>query len=734
LPKIKGKTSNKSLGKTSGRKTKKEPSHKIVRGKFIGNEIGFGFVVPDPPQGEDIFIPPNFTWGALHGDEVLCRLMEDKGPKTEARDKNVHVSHKSKKGRRTPKALVQQVQSPSDKPHRQSGEIIEITHRKPLLGTYFTIGQEGYIRPMEKKIPHAFSVSPKSRNRFGLVEGHRVIFVAPKPKMAVDKRGNSKAKGEHRSGHYTLSCQVTEVLGHVHDPGVDVLTLVRQYNIPYEFPEDVISQTSDIPEEITQSDLEGRLDLRHHNIITIDGEDTKDIDDAISFSKTSDGHWHLGVHIADVSRYVQAGTPIDLEALNRGTSVYLADRVIPMLPHKLSSGICSLFPGVDRLTVSCIMNVDTQGDVISYDITTSVINSKRRWTYDDVQEILDNSNDGSDFAEMDKLREILYQKRRAKGALDFDLPEAKIRVDEEGRPISIEPYPRTKATGIIEEFMILCNETIAAHALRHDTSLIFRAHDAPTADKLARLKGTAEAFGLNLPYAPGPLAIQRLLEAAENTPAYQAVAMAALTSLPQAIYTPDSPKHYGLASEAYCHFTSPIRRYADLQVHRIIKSMMESKKEDTAEICIASGTCTEGALEKVRQKRQPKLAQTHDTIGDESLNHISAQCSRTEREAEALEREVTQLKKVQFMKRQEGAMFEGVISGITPWGVYVMLENTVEGLLPSQYLKKMGYSHNKDTNRYADKRTRTSLAMGAPQMVRLVNADEDERRIVFALQ
>ena len=721
MPKNKDKTPKKNTGKASGKKIKQRPLEKIVKGKFIGNEVGFGFVVQEDPKAEDIFIPPSFTWGALHGDGVLCRIRENKSEDRGPSKASESISSK-KKGRRTSKALRQLPPKTPDTTQRQSGEIIEITERKPLLGTYYTVGQEGFVRPMEKKIPHAFSVSPKSRNRFGLVEGHRVIFNTPKPKMAVDKKGNSKAKGEHRfaSGHYTLSCQVTEVLGHIHDPGVDVLTLVRQYNIPHVFPEDVLTQGAAMPEEISPSDIKGRLDLRDEYIFTIDGEDTKDIDDAISFTKTPAGQWQLGVHIADVSHYVQAGTPIDLEALNRGTSVYLADRVIPMLPHKLSSGICSLFPGVDRLTVSCIMNVDMQGNVTSYELVSSVINSKRRFTYEEVQEILesespfDNEEENPDralFAEMDKLREVLYQKRRTKGALDFDLPEAKIRIDEEGHPISIEPYQRNQATGIIEEFMILCNETIASHAIKHSTPLIYRAHDAPAADKLARLKGTAESFGLNLPYAPGPLAIQHLLETAHSSPAYYAIAMAALTSLPQALYTPDSPKHYGLASEAYCHFTSPIRRYADLQVHRIIKQMIHS-------------------YPKKQANEQCDLA----TIEDTSLHFISAQCSRTEREAEALEREVAQLKKIQFIQGQKGQTFEGIISGITPWGVYVMLPNTTEGFIPNHYLKKMGYAHNKDTNRYTDKRTKTSLVMGAMQNVRLVSTDEDDRRIVFALQ
>ena len=710
------------MQKHKGKKIKSTPQPTAIKGKFIGNERGFGFVVHE--AAEDIFIPPSLVNGALHGDEVLCRPVVRKA---EEPPKPV------KKGRRTPKALRLAPPAP-ETTQRKYGEIIEITRREPLIGTYFTAGTEGYIRPMENKIPHVFAVSPKTRNRFGLADGHRVIFLAPKPKKSGDgvRKQSKGLDGVPRvtlhktlddgggAALHILPCSVTEVLGHIHDPGVDVLTLVRQYNIPYVFSEEVQAQAAGLPEAISAKDLQGRRDLRDLQIITIDGEDTKDIDDAISFEQTPEGHYRLGVHIADVSHYVQEGTPIDQAALERGTSVYLADRVIPMLPHRLSGGICSLFPEVDRLTVSCIMDVDAKGDVIAYEIVPSVINSKRRWTYEEVQEILEGvcADGPALFTAMDKLREVLYQKRRARGALDFDLPEAKIRVDENGHPISIEPYRRNKATGIIEEFMILCNETIAAHCQDHKIPLIYRAHDAPAPEKLAMLNGLARSLGFALPaYSPGPKAIQRLLEAAESSPAYYTIAMAALTSLPQACYTPTNPKHFGLASEAYCHFTSPIRRYADLQVHRIIKDSLANRKSGTHHISEnpPSDTLSEGPLQ------------------NNNLDSIAAQCSRTEREAEALEREVAQLKKVQFMRGQEGRVFEGTISGITPWGAYVMLPNTTEGLIPIRHLKQLGYTHEKDKNRYANKRSRTLLTMGTLATVRLAHTDEDERKLVFTL-
>jgi len=733
-----------------------------VVGKFIGNERGFGFVVQEDPMAEDIFIPPSMTGGALHGDEVLCRLTVKKPERAPV-----------KKGRRTPKALKNPAPAPPEG-GRQTGQIIEITHRKPLIGTYFTIGNEGYVRPIDGKIPYVFTVSPKTRNRFGLADGHRVVFLAHKPKPSGDDTRRRRPVIEESGYGTALPCSIVEVMGHIHDPGMDVLTLVRQFDIPYQFPEDVMTQAAALPDVITEEDIKGRFDLRSQHIITVDGEDTKDIDDAISLTQTPDGSYKLGVHIADVSHYVKPGTPLDEEALNRGTSVYLADRVIPMLPHRLSSGVCSLFPGVDRLTLSCMMTVDSEGNVLEYEIAPSVINSKRRWTYNEVQGVLDASrqhksveersdaaaqvwtasaspcdddgvpcytpNDKVLFLAMDNLRGVLSQKRHKRGALDFDLPEAKIKVDETGHPISIEPYQRSQATGIIEEFMILANETIAVHCQSNNIPLIYRAHDAPAPEKFAMLAGIAKAMGFTIPghskglvvsksesrgfgncppTRPGPKAIQRLSETAESSPAYHALAMAVLTSLPQAIYTPDSPKHFGLGSDAYCHFTSPIRRYADLQVHRIIKKALENNADGA--VISAPGI----------------TASSQDAKGSvpdwEALTSISAQCSRTERAAEALEREVAQLKKVQFMQGQEGKIFEGTISGITPWGAYVMLANTIEGLIPSQHLKSHGFTYDKDKNRYVNKHRREAMPMGANITVRLSHANEEERKLNFAL-
>ena len=632
------------------------PLSNTITGKFIGNAKGFGFVTPDDGTA-DIFIPPHATHDALHGDIVKCKLTHEN---------------------------ADAMSSNHDKTSSRTGKIIEITSRAPLVGAFFAENGHGFVRPAESKIPYVFAVPSKSIKRFGLADGHRVIF-------SVKDDG---------------TCFITEVIGHIHDPGIDVLTLVRQANVPYQFSDAAIAEASAMAENVMEEDIRGRLDLRDLHTFTIDGDDTKDIDDAISFEKLPDGNYKLGVHIADVSHYVREGTVLDDAAMERGTSIYLADRVIPMLPHSLSSGICSLFANVDRLTLSCIMTVDSGGNVLEYEIAETVINSKKRLTYNEVQDAL--GSDGM-LREMDILRETLRHKRESKGSLDFDLPEAKIRVDENGKPISIEPHVRTQATGIIEEFMILCNETVAAHFLALEAPFVFRTHEAPGAEKIARLRAFTKQFGFKTPGdLDSPIAMQRLLNASSNSAFAQSIASAVLHSLPQARYTPDNPVHYGLASDAYCHFTSPIRRYADLQVHRIIKAWIKKS-----------------SLEHFSSM----------------LPAVCAACSTTERIAEALEREVEQMKKVEFMSAQTGQNFEATISGVTAWGVYVMLPNTIEGMIPFDNLRNNRFAFDKDKSIYVRDKAKgrkshgkgVSLRHGDKLTVRLTSANEDERKLVFSI-
>ncbi|MCL2357555.1 MAG: VacB/RNase II family 3'-5' exoribonuclease [Defluviitaleaceae bacterium] len=700
-----------------------------ITGKFIGNERGFGFVIRE--VGEDIFIPPHQTNGALNGDDVICVL----------RTHELKRKFQDTPGR-----------------ERVSGKIIEVTRRAPMLGTFFFEGAQGFVRPTDKKNSYVFSVPMKTIAKFSLADGHRVVF-------SINKRARPDEQPE--------PCFVTEILGHVNDPGVDVLTLIYEAGVSFEFPEEVKNEK--IPSEIAPEDLHGRRDLRAENIFTIDGDDTKDIDDAISFEKTADG-FRLGVHIADVAHYVRAGTAIDAAAFLRGTSIYLADRVIPMLPHALSSGICSLFPGVDRLTLSCLMTVDTDGNVTDYEITPSIIHSKRRFTYNEVQEILDGGDDPV-LNSMDELRGILREKREKRGALDFDLPEAKIRADENGRVIAIEPVLRNNATGIIEEFMILCNETIAAHYFAQKTPFVYRTHEEPSKEKLAALAAqlpaasqvrnkrrerTSEAENnpprIKIPKRINASALQSILDAVKDTPAAYTVSSAILRALPQAAYTCTNPTHFGLASEAYCHFTSPIRRYADLQVHRIIKDSAGASPPRPSRAYVLAGRPAaspgvmphelfEKSSTKTQETAQSAVSDERGVQGNvsesspevlENLSKICAQCSRTERIAEQLERDVTELKKVQFMADKEGRVFDAIVSGITSWGIFVMLENTAEGLIPAPHLAKHQYKFNKESNVYEAKRrkgekTGKVLRSGSAIKVRLIRANEDERRLIFKI-
>ena len=629
-----------------------------IVGTFSATGRGFGFVCTNNPNEKDIFISANDVNGALHLDVVECALK---------------LPSKRGKGRYFP------VKNSDNT--RPEGFITRIISRGiPLLTGVFCTEKKGdYIAPMESKVPYIFPITTAIVKKMGLTDGHLVMFT-------VSIEGQIK---------------VTDIFGHKNDPGMDILSLVRQFGVPYEFSEKTLEEASLLPQSVSEADMHDRIDYRKWTIITIDGSDTKDIDDAISFKRLHSGFFELGVHIADVSHYVQIDSPIDLEAYTRGTSIYLADRVIPMIPHKLSNGICSLNPNEDRLALSCIMEINNSGDVISHRIESTVIHSQRRFTYDEVLELLENRWDepwSNYFAEMNKLAGILRKKRMDRGALDFGLSDAKIMVDDNGLPIDIELREANAATNIIEEFMIVCNETVAQRF--KDENFVFRTHDEPDTDKIYQLSAYAHNLGYKLPInekGTSAKALQKLLNDIQDTPAEASLGPVILRSLKQARYTMENTGHFGLASKYYCHFTSPIRRYPDLLVHRAVKGQLIGKKFKN------------------------------------KLPEICAHCSHAERNAESLEREVLQLKKVQLMADKIGQYFEGVVSSVVPWGFFVQLPNTIEGLVPLDSLTDDRYVYAEKQMAFYGVRKKKRIRLGDPVTVIVSQVNEEERKITFLL-
>lgn len=579
-------------------------------GIFTGNAKGFGFVTIEG-QEQDIFIPADKTGDALHGDKVQI------------------VASAARAGRRA------------------EGAVIRVLERanETLVGYYQKSKNFGFVIPDNQKISTDIFI-PQGKD-MGAVNGHKVV-------VRLTDYG-----GERRNPEGV----VTEIIGHVNDPGTDILSIVKAYGLPEEYPPEVMQQVNRVPDEVLAADMAGRKDLRGWQTVTIDGEDAKDLDDAITISRESYGY-KLGVHIADVTNYVTEGSPLDQEALRRGTSVYLADRVIPMLPHKLSNGICSLNAGTDRLALSCIMEIDEQGRVLGHEIAETVIRVDRRMTYTAVNAIVTDRDEAvmqeyEDFVEMfdlmKELADILREKRRQRGSIDFDFPETKVILDERGKAVDIKPYDRNAATKIIEDFMLMANETIAEDYFWQELPFVYRTHDNPDPEKMKRLGVFINNFGYTIRTQQGevhPKELQKLLKKIEGTEEEALISRLTLRSMKQAKYMPVCTGHFGLAAKYYTHFTSPIRRYPDLQIHRIIKENLH------------------GGLTEKRIAHYDKM-----------LTGVTVQCSANERRAEEAERETIKLKKCEYMSRRIGEIFEGVISGVTTWGFYVELPNTVEGLV-----------------------------------------------------
>ena len=638
---------------------------RTLRGVYQAHPRGFGFVTIEG-ETDDIFIPEKETNGALHGDMVEILLTA----------------------------------SPEGK--RKEGKIVKIVERgtAKIVGLYQVAKGKhyGFVIPDNQRFLQDIFV-PEERAK-GAVDGHKVV-------VELTSYGSDNAKPEGK---------IVEILGHVNDPGVDIMSIVKSYDLPVEFPEKVMNQAERVPEEVSDADMAGRKDLREWVMVTIDGEDAKDLDDAVSLTRTEDGkNWILGVHIADVANYVQERSALDREALHRGTSVYLADRVIPMLPHRLSNGICSLNAGVDRLAMSCIMTVDAKGDVIDHEICESVIRVNERMSYTSVKKILEDHDKEEMtryidlvpmFEEMEQLAGILRNRRHQRGSIDFDFPESKIMLDEEGHPMEIRSYDRNVATKIIEDFMLLANETVAEEYYWREIPFVYRVHETPDEDKIKKLAILINNFGYSLHISDEvrPGQIQKLLTKIQGTPQETMISRLALRSMKQARYTPENDGHFGLAARYYTHFTSPIRRYPDLQIHRIIK-------------------------DDLRGRMNEKKMEHYQTI----LPEVTRQASETERRAEEAERETIRLKKAEYMEAHIGEVFEGVISGITNWGIYVELSNTIEGLVHVANMYDDHYDYYEDRYEMVGEHTGKTYKLGETAYVRVIDADCLTRTIDFEM-
>ncbi|QPA30619.1 ribonuclease R [Thermaerobacillus caldiproteolyticus] len=637
----------------------------LVRGKVTGHAKGFAFVVPEDPTLDDIFIPPSELKNAMHGDTVLVRV------------------------------------SSQASGARKEGTIVRILERgvTEVVGTYTESRHFGFVIPDDKKIVNDIFIPKHAAN--GAVEGHKVVV-----RLTTYPEGRISAEGE-----------VIKILGHKNDPGVDILSIIHKHGLPLQFPEDVLAHANSIPDTISEEDLQGRRDLRDQMIVTIDGEDAKDLDDAVTVTKLDNGHYKLGVHIADVSHYVKEGSPIDREAYERGTSVYLVDRVIPMIPHRLSNGICSLNPKVDRLTLSCEMEVNEHGEVVSHEIFQSVIRTTERMTYSDVNKILVDKDEELRkkyeplvpmFELMAELAEILRNKRMKRGAIDFDFKEAKVLVDEDGKPYDVVLRERSVAERLIEEFMLLANETVAEHFHWLNVPFIYRVHEDPKPEKLQRFLEFITNFGYIVKGTGNqihPRALQEILEAVRGEPEEMVVSTVMLRSMKQARYDAESLGHYGLSTDFYTHFTSPIRRYPDLIVHRLIRTYLINGQLD--------------------EQTQQKWA--------EKLPDIAEHASNMERRAVEAERETDDLKKTEFMEDKIGMEFDGIISSVTNFGLFVELPNTIEGLVHVSYLTDDYYRYDERHYAMIGERTGKVYRIGDEITVRVINVNKDERIVDFEI-
>ena len=580
------------------------------------------------------------------------------------------------------------------------GTVIRILERanQEIVGTFQRERDYGFILCDNQKFSKDVYIS--ARNSKGVRDGDKVV-------AEIIDYGDASHKPEGR---------ITENLGSINAPGTDILAIVKSYKIPSEFPIKVINQAMRVPDHVQEADRDGRLDLTELRTVTIDGEDAKDLDDAVSLTKEN-GIYHLGVHIADVSNYVQGGSALDKEALKRGTSVYLADRVVPMLPERLSNGICSLNQGEDRLTLSCLMDIDESGCVINHQIAETIIRVDRRMSYNQVRMILEDGDTKTSreyqefvpmFFLMKELSALLRSKRHNRGSIDFDFPESKIILNGAGRAIDVQPYEHNVATDIIEDFMLMANETVAKEYCKGEYPFVYRTHENPDPERVESLLTLLRHQGIQVQKSGeeiSPKEIQEILEKIQGLPNEAMLSRLMLRTMKQAKYTTECSGHFGLAAKYYCHFTSPIRRYPDLQIHRIIRDNIRGRLQ------------REGKTEHYR----------------EILESVAEQSSICERRAQEAERESDRLKKAEYMSYHLGEEFDGIISGVTAYGLYVELHNTVEGLVHISTLSDDYYTFDEENYELSGELTKKIYHLGQKVRVRVADADALSRTVDFTI-
>jgi len=638
---------------------------KAIEGIFRGSTKGFGFVKIDENEDE-IYIPKGLTKNALNGDKVLIKLSE------KIEDGNFH----------------------------REGKIIEVLERdrNTLVGTFQKSKDFGFVVPDDRKFGTDIYISRKNMGKAR--SGHKVLVKI----LKYPERGKN-AEGK-----------VIEVIGNVNAAGVDMLSLIKEYDLPYRFPDFVMEEAKKIPQSIDNAEWGKREDLTKIEIFTIDGEDAKDLDDAICVSKKDDGNYILGVHIADVSHYVKEGTRLDQEAILRGTSIYMMDRVIPMLPRELSNGICSLNAGVNRFAISVWMEIDQKGKVISSDVKKSVICVKQRMNYSDVAKILDRSDNEvlekykpyiSHFDLMKKLAETLIERRKKEGSLDLELPESKVILDKNGVAIDIQKEELTIANKIIEQFMLLANETIAERFYWLEAPFIYRVHEVPDKDKIDELNQFLFNFGYKIQAKEDqifPKTFADILEDVKGKQEEKVVSNLILRTLKIAKYESENKGHFGIASKYYCHFTSPIRRYPDLFIHRIISKYLEKNNQ----------------MNDIQKEIYHSQAVRYAELSSER-----------EKIAQKVEREAVKIKMAEYMQEKIGEVYEGIISSITSFGMFVELENTVEGLVRFENLGDDYYIYDENRKTLLGERTKTVFKIGDKIKIRVIQANKELREIDF---